>query len=105
MFYANNVILATQRGGPWPNGSLKYALGPDTAPFGKYGAGYCITFIKSLDEGLGSNFQDETHDFTLVIIILIIIIITEICTASFPEVNQIKGALQKIEKQFTQTAQ
>ena len=33
------------------------------------------------------------------------IIITEICIAPFPEVNQIKGALQKIEKHFTQTAQ
>ena len=35
---------------------------------------------------------------------VIIIIITEICIAPFPEVNQIKGALQKIEKQFTHTA-
>ena len=35
---------------------------------------------------------------------IIIIIITEICIAPFPEVNQIKGALQKIEKQFAQTA-
>ena len=33
------------------------------------------------------------------------IISTEICIAPFPEVNQTKGALQKIEKQFTQTAQ
>ena len=30
--------------------------GPSTVPFGKYGAGYCITFIKSLDEAWGSNF-------------------------------------------------
>ena len=37
-------------------------------------------------------------------LIITIIIITEICIAPFPEVNQIKGALQKIEKQFTQTA-
>ena len=28
------------------------ALGPSTVPYGKYGPGYCITFIKSLDEGL-----------------------------------------------------
>ena len=35
-------------------------------------------------------------------IIIIIIIITEICIAPFPEVNQIKRALQKIDKQFTQ---
>ena len=35
----------------------------------------------------------------------LIIIIREICIAPFPEVNQTKGALQKIEKQFTQTAQ
>ena len=28
------------------------ARGPGTVPYGKYGAGYCITFIKSLDEGL-----------------------------------------------------
>ena len=32
-------------------------------------------------------------------------IITKICIAPFPEVNQIKGALQKIKKQFSQTAQ
>ena len=25
---------------------------PGTGPYGKYDAGYCITFIKSLDEGL-----------------------------------------------------
>ena len=29
-----------------------WALGSGTVPYGKYGAGYCITFIKSLDEGL-----------------------------------------------------
>ena len=29
-----------------------WAQGPGTVPYGKYGAGYCITFIKSLDEGL-----------------------------------------------------
>ena len=29
-----------------------WALGPGTVPYGKYGADYCITFIKSLDEGL-----------------------------------------------------
>ena len=28
------------------------ALGPGTVPYGKYGAGYSITFIKRLDEGL-----------------------------------------------------
>ena len=28
------------------------ALGPGTLPYGKYGAGYCITLTKSLDEGL-----------------------------------------------------
>ena len=27
-------------------------LGPGTVPYGKYGADNCITFIKSLDEGL-----------------------------------------------------
>ena len=27
-----------------------WARGPGTEPYGKYGAGYCITFIKSLDE-------------------------------------------------------
>ena len=27
-------------------------LGPGTVPYGKYYAGYCIKFIKSLDEGL-----------------------------------------------------
>ena len=32
--------------------STIWALGPGTLPYGKYGAGYCITFIKSLDEGL-----------------------------------------------------
>ena len=26
--------------------------GPGTEPYGKYGAGYCIKFIKSLDEDL-----------------------------------------------------
>ena len=25
LFYANYTILATQRGGPWPNGPPKYA--------------------------------------------------------------------------------
>ena len=29
-----------------------WARGPGTVPHGEYGAGYCITFIKSLDEGL-----------------------------------------------------
>ena len=29
-----------------------WGRGPGTEPYGKYGAGYCITFIKSLDEGL-----------------------------------------------------
>ena len=32
-------------------------------------------------------------------------IITETCITPFLEVNQIKGALQKIEKQYTQKAQ
>ena len=32
--------------------STIWALGPGTVPYGKYGAGYCITFIKILDEGL-----------------------------------------------------
>ena len=29
-----------------------WARGPGTVPHAKYGAGYCITFMKSLDEGL-----------------------------------------------------
>ena len=29
-----------------------YYLSAGTVPYGKYGPGYCITFIKSLDEGL-----------------------------------------------------
>ena len=29
-----------------------WGQGPGTEPYGKYGAGYCIKFIKSLDEGL-----------------------------------------------------
>ena len=29
-----------------------WALGPGTVPYGKDDTGYCITFIKSLDEGL-----------------------------------------------------
>ena len=29
-----------------------WGRGPGTEPYGKYGAGYCITFIKSLDEDL-----------------------------------------------------
>ena len=29
-----------------------WALGPGSLPYCKYGAGYGITFIKSLDEGL-----------------------------------------------------
>ena len=33
-----------------------WTLGPASVPYGKYGAGYCITFIKSLDEAWGSNF-------------------------------------------------
>ena len=30
--------------------------GPWTVPHGKYGASYCITFMKSLDETWGSSF-------------------------------------------------
>ena len=29
-----------------------WVRGYGTVPYGKYGAGYCITLIKSLDEGL-----------------------------------------------------
>ena len=29
-----------------------WARGPGTVPYDKYGAGYCITFTQSLDEGL-----------------------------------------------------
>ena len=29
-----------------------WGQGAGTEPYGKYGAGYCIKFIKSLDEGL-----------------------------------------------------
>ena len=29
-----------------------WGQGPGTEPYGKYGAGYWITLIKSLDEGL-----------------------------------------------------
>ena len=29
-----------------------WGKGPGTEPCGKYGAGYCITLIKSFDEGL-----------------------------------------------------
>ena len=29
-----------------------WVRGYGTVPYGKYGAGYCIAFIKSLDEGL-----------------------------------------------------
>ena len=29
-----------------------WGQGSGTEPYDKYGAGYCITFIKSLDEGL-----------------------------------------------------
>ena len=51
LFYANYTILATQRGGPWPNGPPpKYAPGP--VPYGKSSRGNCITPIKRLDEGL-----------------------------------------------------
>ena len=28
------------------------SAGPGTVPYGKFGAGYCITLIKTLDEGL-----------------------------------------------------
>ena len=31
--------------------STIWRQGPGTKPYGKYGAGYCIKFIKSLDEG------------------------------------------------------
>ena len=33
-----------------------WTRGPGTVPYGKYGASYCITFTKSLDEAWGSNF-------------------------------------------------
>ena len=61
--------------------------------------------------GLRSVVVDPSDMATLfkpgvlkLLVLIIIIIITEICIAPFPEVNQIKGALQKIEKQFTHTA-
>ena len=33
-----------------------WARGAGTVPYGKYGAGYFITFIKSLDEARGIKF-------------------------------------------------
>ena len=36
-----------------------WALGPGAVPYGKYGAGYCITFIKSLDENLRLQFLGQ----------------------------------------------
>ena len=35
-----------------PKKVLLSEQGPGTVPYGKYGAGYCITLIKSLGEGL-----------------------------------------------------
>ena len=35
------------------------SAGPRAVPYGKYGAGYCITFIKSLDEGLRLQFLGQ----------------------------------------------
>ena len=32
--------------------SYYLSAGPATVPHGKYGAGYCITFVQRLDEGL-----------------------------------------------------
>ena len=32
--------------------STNWARGPGTVPYGKYGTGYYMTFIKSLNEGL-----------------------------------------------------
>ena len=34
------------------NSPTIWAWGPGTVPHTKYGAGFCTTFIKSLDEGL-----------------------------------------------------
>ena len=44
------------------------AQGLDAVPYGKSGAGYCITFIKSLDEGPElAIFRTKTLDFILVL--------------------------------------
>ena len=32
---------------------------PGTMPYGKYGAGFCITFIKSLDESLRLQLLEQ----------------------------------------------
>ena len=44
-----------------------WARGPGTEPYDKYGAGYCNTFIKILDEARVATFRTKTLDFTLVI--------------------------------------
>ena len=65
MLFSGRIYIAR---GPWhsmhfcniflPNISedqkspIIWARGPGTVPRAKYGAVYCITFIKSLDEGL-----------------------------------------------------
>ena len=36
-----------------------WALGPGTEPYGKYGAVYCVTFMKSLNEGLREHFLGQ----------------------------------------------
>ena len=42
--------------------------GTGTEPYSKYGAGYCIKYIKSLDEGPEvAIFRTKTLDFILVI--------------------------------------
>ena len=38
---------------------ITWALGPGAVPYGKYGAGYCVTFKKSLDEGLRLQFLEQ----------------------------------------------
>ena len=72
MLFLGRIYIAR---GPWHLGDFRniiqpnlsedqksftiWALGPGAVPYGKYGAGYCITLIKSLDEGLKLQFLGQ----------------------------------------------
>ena len=69
MLFLGRIYIAR---GPWQLGDVcnifqpkisedqkkpyNLSAGPGAVQYGKYGAGYCITFIKSLDEGLRLQF-------------------------------------------------
>ena len=59
LFYANYIILVTQRGGPWPNAPPKYAPVLKDRKFGLNFLNQCVFKFKKLV--IGTEFQNSFH--------------------------------------------